>query len=210
MTPHIVTVSGPSLSGKTEFTKILQKEYGFNSVVSVTTRPQRSSEVNGIDYHFISPEEYSKLTLIQKTDFNNFQYGVSEEEVLSKQDKPILWVVAPQSIQQIEDYCKDKGFLLTKIFITNPQEVLFERLFNRFQSDKNASTQTYVNRLKSIVNVEQNWVKEASEDYFNKKYDLIYHKFDNSNTQNVIDEALEHINQKTLTSTKSIGKKMKR
>ena len=117
MKPHIVTVSGASLSGKTEFTKILQRDYGFNAVVSVTTRPQRSSETQGVDYHFITPEEYAKLTLIQKTDFNNYQYGVSEEEVLSKHEKPVLWVVAPQSIAQIEDYCNKAGFNITKIFI---------------------------------------------------------------------------------------------
>lgn len=205
MKPHIVTVSGPSLSGKTEFTKILQRDYGFNAVVSVTTRPQRSSETQGVDYHFITPEEYSKLTLIQKTDFNNYQYGVSEEEVISKQDKPVLWVVAPQSIAQIEEYCHKAGFNLTKIFITNPQEVLFERLFERFKSDKNASTATYVNRLNSIVNVEREWVKEATNPESELKYDLLYTAFNNNNTQEIIADALKTIEDKNLKT----GKKLK-
>lgn len=202
MIPHIVTVSGPSLSGKTEFTKILQKEHSFNSVVSVTTRPQRSSEVNGADYHFISPEDYSKLTLIQKTDFNNYQYGVSEEEVLSKHEKPVLWVVAPQSIPQIEAYCQRKGFNLTKIFITNPQEVLFERLFERFKNDKNASTATYVNRLNSIVNVEREWVKEATNPDSSLKYDLVYTSFNVNNTQEIVQGVLNHIQNKDLKTSK--------
>lgn len=202
MKPHIVTVSGPSLSGKTEFTKILQRDYGFNAVVSVTTRPQRSSETQGVDYHFITPEDYAKLTLIQKTDFNNYQYGVSEEEVLSKQEKPVLWVVAPQSIPQIEEYCQRKGFNLTKIFITNPQEVLFERLFERFKNDKNASTATYVNRLNSIVNVEREWVKEATNPDSSLKYDLIYTSFNVNNTQDIVQGALTHIQQKDLKTIK--------
>ena len=202
MKPHIVTVSGPSLSGKTEFTKILQRDYGFNAVVSVTTRPQRSSETQGVDYHFITPEEYAKLTLIQKTDFNNYQYGVSEEEVLSKHEKPVLWVVAPQSISQIEDYCNKAGFNLTKIFITNPQEVLFERLFERFKNDEKATTATYVNRLNSIVNVEGKWVKEATNPDSELKYDLVYTSFNQQNTQEIISDALKTIEAKNLTVSK--------
>lgn len=198
MKPHIVTVSGPSLSGKTEFTKILQRDYDFNAVVSVTTRPQRSSETNGVDYHFITPEDYEKLTLIQKTDFNNYQYGVSEEEVLSKHEKPILWVVAPQSIAQIEDYCRKNDFNLTKIFVTNPQEVLFERLFERFKSDKNAVTSTYVNRLNSIVNVESHWVKQALDPNSDIHYDLVYTSFNNHNTDKIVYDALTHIQEKQI------------
>lgn len=204
MKPHIVTVSGPSLSGKTEFTKILQKNYGFNAVVSVTTRPQRSSETQGIDYHFITPEEYSKLTLIQKTDFNNYQYGVSEEEVLSKQNKPVLWVVAPKSIAQIETYCQENNFNLTKIFITNPQEILFERLFERFKNDNNAATSTYVNRLNSIVNVENEWVKEAINPDSTLKYDLVYTSFNQVNSPDIIQNTLDLIETKTLKSHKKL------
>lgn len=196
MKPHIVTVSGPSLSGKTEFTKILQRDYDFNAVVSVTTRPKRSSETQGIDYHFITPEEYAKLTLIQKTDFNDYQYGVSEQEVLNKQEKPILWVVAPKSIAQIEEYCIKNDFNLTKIFITNPQDVLFTRLFERFKSDKNASTDTYVNRLNSIVNVESNWVKQALDTNSTLQYDLVYTSFNSQNTQEIINHALHTIAEK--------------
>ena len=205
MKPHIVTISGPSLSGKTEFTKILKKEFNFNSVVSVTTRPQRSSEKNGVDYYFITPEEYSQLTLIQKTDFNNYQYGVSEEEVINKQEKPILWVVAPKSIPQIEKYCEEKGFLLTKIFITNPPEVLFTRLFERFKNDKNATTETYVNRLNSIVNIESNWVKEANDITSSLQYDFVYNSFNQENTKQIIEEAFNNITNKSTS-----GKKLKR
>ena len=204
MKPHIVTVSGPSLSGKTEFTKILQKNYGFNAVVSVTTRPQRSSETQGIDYNFITPAEYSKLTLIQKTDFNNYQYGVSEEEILIKKEKPILWVVAPQSIDQIEKYCLAHSFNLTKIFITNPQEVLFERLLERFKNDQNASTSTYVNRLNSIVNIENEWVKEALNEHSNFNYDLVYTSFNKENSSAIIKDTLVNIEKKSFNNNKKL------
>jgi guanylate kinase len=200
--PHIITVSGPSLSGKTEFTKILQKEFGYNAVVSVTTRPQRSTETNGIDYNFITPDEYSKLKLIQKTNFNNYDYGVSEKEVLSKTNKPILWVVAPQSIPQIEKYCNDNNFNITKIFVTNPQQILFTRLFERFQSDSNATIDTYVNRLNSIVNIESKWAEDAINPLATIQYDLVIKEFNKLNTYNKIEEAISIIDSKNHKSKK--------
>jgi guanylate kinase len=203
-TPHIVTVSGPSLSGKTEFTKILQKEFDYNAVVSVTTRPRRSAETNNVDYYFITPEEYSNLKLIQKTDFNNYQYGVSENEVLTKTNKPILWVVAPQSIPQIENYCKENNFNITKIFITNPQEILFTRLFDRFKNDSNATIDTYVKRLNSIVNVESEWVKDAMSK--NSTYDLTITEFTKETCYDKIHEALLLIDSKS-NKTNVVSKK---
>ena len=116
MKPHIVTLSGPSLSGKTELSKLLEKDHNYNMVTSVTTRPKRAQEKEGVDYYFISEEEYKSLNLIQKTNYNNYNYGVSKEEIENKKDKPILWVIAPKSIEQVERLCEVNDYHLTKIF----------------------------------------------------------------------------------------------
>jgi guanylate kinase len=68
--PHIITISGPSLSGKTELSKLLQMDYQYNAVIFVTTRPQRAQEKDGVDYYFMNNKRYEKLSLIQKTNFN--------------------------------------------------------------------------------------------------------------------------------------------
>lgn len=200
--PHIITVSGPSLSGKTELSKILQKDYGFNSVISVTTRARRSHEQEGVDYYFLTEQEYQNTALIQKTHFNGFNYGVSEKEVLDKSNAPILWVVAPESINQIEQYCKEHDFLITRVFVTNPEKVLLQRLFLRFKEDENANVESYVSRLSSMIGKEKEWVQAAQSN--SNQYDVIITEFNKDNTQEMLNKVLNEIDNKELKLKKRI------
>ena len=51
---------GPSCSGKTSFAKVLEI-VGWERIITYTTRPARTSEVNGVDYHFVSRELFDQL-----------------------------------------------------------------------------------------------------------------------------------------------------
>lgn len=55
-------IEGPSGTGKgTVIKEILARDPHIKFSVSVTTRPPRKGEVNGVDYYFISDEEYNRL-----------------------------------------------------------------------------------------------------------------------------------------------------
>ena len=56
----VVIISGPSGVGKSTICLELVKQIGAFLSVSVTTRPQAESEVNGKDYWFLSQEEFQK------------------------------------------------------------------------------------------------------------------------------------------------------
>ena len=57
----MLILSSPSGAGKTTITKKIQQKYqNFKISVSHTTRKPRSNEVEGIDYFFISHEEFKK------------------------------------------------------------------------------------------------------------------------------------------------------
>ena len=61
----MVILSSPSGAGKTTLTKKIQQKYqNFKISVSHTTRKPRSNEVDGIDYFFISHEEFKKKILV--------------------------------------------------------------------------------------------------------------------------------------------------
>ncbi|HIA93858.1 MAG TPA: guanylate kinase, partial [Candidatus Marinimicrobia bacterium] len=63
---NLITISAPSGSGKTTLCKALQKvipEIEWST--SYTTREQRSIEFDGVDYHFISHNEFEDLILKQ-------------------------------------------------------------------------------------------------------------------------------------------------
>ncbi len=57
----VCVVSGPSGVGKDSVLNGFNEKYGFFSrVVTCTTRKPRPGEVNGVNYHFLSPEEFKK------------------------------------------------------------------------------------------------------------------------------------------------------
>jgi guanylate kinase len=61
-TPLMVVISGPSGVGKDEVLKVLQqRQVPFHFVVTATTRPQRSGEIDGEDYHFVSVSEFAGM-----------------------------------------------------------------------------------------------------------------------------------------------------
>jgi guanylate kinase len=60
--PLLIVLSGPSGVGK-DVTLTRMKGLGcpFHFVVTTTDRPQRQGEVHGVDYHFVSSEEFAAM-----------------------------------------------------------------------------------------------------------------------------------------------------
>ena len=68
----MLILSSPSGAGKTTLTKKIQQKYqNFKISVSHTTRKPRPNEIEGVDYFFISHEEFEKKFLIMN--FTNMQ-----------------------------------------------------------------------------------------------------------------------------------------
>lgn len=60
--PVLVIISGPSGVGKDATLQLMkEKRYPFYFVVTATTRPRRASEVDGVDYHFVSVGEFAEM-----------------------------------------------------------------------------------------------------------------------------------------------------
>lgn len=84
--PLLVVVSGPSGVGKDATLKRMQaRNMPFHFLVTTTTRERRSSEVEGIDYHFASQEEFQ--TKLERGEFLEHAnvygnlYGNSRSEI---------------------------------------------------------------------------------------------------------------------------------
>lgn len=59
--PFLVVVSGPSGVGKSTIVdRLLRRAPRFIASVSVTTRPPRGAERDGVEYFFVSPEEFAR------------------------------------------------------------------------------------------------------------------------------------------------------
>jgi guanylate kinase len=136
----MLILSSPSGAGKTTITKKIQQKYqNFKISVSHTTRKPRSNEVEGIDYFFISHEEFKKK--ISKNEFyehaklfDNF-YGTSREsvnELLNKKNN-ILFDIDWQGTQQLSKF---KELNLTKIFLLPPNKKELEKRLIQRNQDK--------------------------------------------------------------------------
>ena len=61
-TGHVVVLSGPSAVGKSTVIRCLRGRIpNLHFSVSVTTRAPRPDEVDGVDYHFVSPGRFQEL-----------------------------------------------------------------------------------------------------------------------------------------------------
>jgi guanylate kinase len=57
----LIVISGPSGAGKTTLLKeLFDRCEGLTASVSATTRPPRPGERDGVDYYFLSPEEFQR------------------------------------------------------------------------------------------------------------------------------------------------------
>ena len=94
---------GHSASGKTEIANELKRNYDMKKIITYTTRPIRVNETNGIDYHFVSEDEFLRLKeldfFVETTYFNGYYYGSSKEDV---KDENVV-ILDPVGVQNFKN-----------------------------------------------------------------------------------------------------------
>ena len=134
----MVILSSPSGAGKTTITKKIQQKYhSFRISVSHTTRNPRKNEVDGVDYNFISKNEFENL--IQKNEFYEYAkifenyYGTHKESIdLLSKTNDIIFDIDWQGTKQLSNF---KELKLIKIFLIPPdKKELKKRLITRNQN----------------------------------------------------------------------------
>ena len=133
----ILIVSGPSGSGKSTLCNAMFKEFqGLEFSVSCTTRAPRGEERNGVEYHFLTREQFEDH--IRKDDFleyanvhGNF-YGTLKSEVYNRTERGIdvLLDIDVQGALSIKKrFAADPMFgpRLESVFIAPPSYTELER-----------------------------------------------------------------------------------
>ena len=112
----MIILIGESASGKSTIEKILTEKYGYSKTVSYTTREPRKGEIDGIDYNFISPEDFTKKAnqnyFVEIGAYNGWLYGTREEQY----SKNTVCVLTPHGLRQIKKNLKNQEDLNTHTF----------------------------------------------------------------------------------------------
>ena len=132
----LIVLSGPSGVGKGTVRKALfeMPEQEFVYSVSMTTRAPRPGEVDGVDYYFVSREEFERQiaagNLLEYAEFVGNYYGTPKdkvEEQLNK-GKEVILEIEVNGANQVREKCKDAVF----IFLVPPtRRALYDRLKTR-------------------------------------------------------------------------------
>ena len=137
----MLILSSPSGAGKTTLTRmLLQKEdIDLTLSVSVTTRPRRMSEVDGVHYHFIAPDRFIELRdsgqLLEWAEVHGNFYGTPKGpvDVLLSNGRDVLFDIDYQGTQQILARARDD---VATIFILPPSMRELRARLERRAEDK--------------------------------------------------------------------------
>ena len=138
----IIVLSGPSGAGKSTLVgEVLKELPDLQFSISCTTRKPRGSEQHGVEYYFLSEEEFVRRIqsgeFVEHAQVHANRYGTLKSEVLdrSRQGKDVILDIDVQGAMQIREAAKNDPELaavLQFVFIAPPSyEILESRLRGR-------------------------------------------------------------------------------
>jgi guanylate kinase len=155
----ILILSSPSGAGKTTLTRMLMqnKSLDLTLSVSVTTRPKRSSEIDGIHYHFIDRRKFERMKsdadLLEWAEVHGNGYGTPRapvEQVLAE-GRDMLFDVDWQGAKQMRERLGDD---VVTIFVLPPS---MRELRSRLERRAEDSSQTIDQRLDNAKAEIERW-----------------------------------------------------
>ena len=131
----MIILVGESASGKSSIQNELVKVYGYKRILEYTTRPKRTNEINGVDYHFINEEEFVQLKksnyFVAITCYNNWYYGIALKDCILENKNKII-VTNPSALRQIEKAAiKNDKINITSFYIKVPRRDRLIKILER-------------------------------------------------------------------------------
>ena len=157
----ILILSGPSGCGKSTLLKEVYKDisdYYFS--ISTTTRAPRVGETNGVDYFFVTKEEFE--VDIENGDFLEYAkvhdnyYGTSLKPINSalNEGKLVIFDIDVQGHEIVRSKLDD---IVTSVFITTPSLEVLETRLNSRNTDSLDIIEKRIKNAKGEVEYFQNY-----------------------------------------------------
>ena len=171
----LIILSGPSGVGKGTVRKQVMKDktLRLHYSISMTTREKRSREVDGIDYYFVTNEQFQKNidegNFLEWCEFVGNRYGTPKskiEELRNKGENVFLEIEVNGATQVLEKMGNDEGVVSSCI---HPPSI--KALENRIRNRRTESEEIIKARLekgKSEMNKVSNYKYIVLNDHVNK------------------------------------------
>lgn len=128
--PKVFVITGPSGVGKgTLISTLLERVPDLELSVSATTRSPREGEVNGRDYHFLSPSEFDERIaaedFLEFATYSGHRYGTLRSEVRNRLDegKSVVLEIEVQGARQVRAAMRES----VQVFIAPPDPASLRR-----------------------------------------------------------------------------------
>src|SRR3954469_13468288 len=105
---RVFVITGPSGVGKGTLIRLLRERVPELALsVSATTRPARPGETQGVDYHFISDDEFARHVaqrdFVEWAEYSGRRYGTLREELERHPSggRPVVLEIEVQGARQV-------------------------------------------------------------------------------------------------------------
>lgn len=144
--PVLLVLAGPAGSGKSTLCERIVREVpGFERVITTTTRAPRPGEINGVHYHFLTPEQFdAKIVADEFLEWawvhGERRYGTLAASVLEplKRGQSLAINLDVQGVASLREAAEHSIVLqraMATIFILLDHEQLVARIRDRGQDD---------------------------------------------------------------------------
>lgn len=148
----LLVVSGPSGVGKTTLCRRVMEEIPRLSFsVSCTTRPPRAGEVHGVDYYFVSPEDFAvrveRGEFLEHAVVYGHLYGTLRSEVEGRcaRGEGVLLDIDVQGADQV----RASGVDAVTLFVLPPTTAVLEQRLRRRATDDEATVQRRLEKARA-------------------------------------------------------------
>ncbi len=151
----MLVLSSPSGAGKSTISRLLlEGDPSFELSVSVTTRPRRGSEIDGVHYHFVSARDFERLrdtdALIEWAEVHGNLYGTPREpaEMALSEGRDMLFDIDWQGADQLKERMRGD---VVSIFILPPSMAELKARLKRRAEDSDVTIATRLDNARREI-----------------------------------------------------------